>query len=321
MRNDLFEEIEVPNTEVQHAIKQGISKGKQAQKLRKNKTISKRISIFSSVAAAAVLASGLVIAPIGNVLAEVPFIGDYYQKFQLSIGKELASEQLLTKVNESVTNNGVTMAITSAFYDGYFLGITFKATGAKLSDEIGDGKGPESGYTFDLFKQNDDTDEFGGTNARLVKEGDAYVGAIIFDNDRELNNLTTLPITFTYIAGVFGEWTFNVPIETLPSKTQSLQQASSSKDQDYIVQFTDAIINKTSLIVHFDIQKQAGLEGERFLFRGKVKTKNGYASLRREHNNSIILEKGIDTETVILEPYFKIGKKEIDLTPIEIQLK
>ena len=321
MRNDLFDEIEVPKAEVAHAIKQGIRKGKKVQRLRKNKTISKRISFFGSVAAAAVLASGLFIAPIGNVLAQVPLIGDYYQKFQLSVGEELASEQLITEINESVTNNGVTMTITSAFYDGHFLGLTFTATGEHLSSEIGGDKGPESGYTYDLFKQSDDTDGFGGTNAPLVKEGDAYVGAIIFNNDREVKNLTTLPITFTYIAGVFGEWTFNVPIESLPSKTLSLQQTSASKDQDYIVQFTEAVINKTSVIVNFDTQKQSGLEGEHLLFRTKVNTKNGSAYIISEDDNSIVLEKDIDTEKIILEPYFKIGKEEIDLTPIEIHLK
>ena len=320
MRNDLFDGIEVPKAEVAHAIQQGITKGKNVQNVRKNKSITKKLSIFGSVAAAAVLASGLIIAPIGNVLAQVPFIGDYYQKLQMPIGEEMASEQLITEFNESVTNNGVTMTITSAFYDGHFLGITFKASGENLTGQIGGDNAPESGYTFDLFTQGDDTDGFGGTMAPLVKEGDAYIGAIIFNND-QVKDLTVLPITFTYITGVFGEWNFNVPIKALPSKILTLQQTSTSSNQDYAVHFTDAVINKASVIVNFDIQKQVGLEGEQLLFRSKVKSKNGYASLRSESGNSIILEKAIDTEKIILEPYFKINKKEINLTPIEIDLK
>lgn len=320
MQNDLFDGIEVPKAEVAHAIQQGITKGKNVQNVRKNKSITKKLSIFSSVAAAAVLASGLVIAPIGNVLAQVPFIGDYYQKLQMPIGEEMASEQLITDFNESVTNNGVTMTITSAFYDGHFLGITFKASGENLTGQIGGDNAPETGYTFDLFTQGVDTDGFGGTMAPLVKEGDAYIGAIIFNND-QVKDLTVLPITFTYITGVFGEWNFNVPIKALPSKILTLQQTSTSNNQDYVVHFTDAVINKASVIVNFDIQKQAGLEGEQLLFRSKVKSKNGYASLRSESGNSIVLEKAIDTEKIILEPYFKINKKEINLTPIEIDLK
>ena len=34
--------------------------------------------------------------------------------------------------------------------------------------------GPEAGYSFDLFKLQDDTDDLGGTLAALTKEGDAY---------------------------------------------------------------------------------------------------------------------------------------------------
>lgn len=320
MQNDLFDAIVVPKEEVVHAIQQGITKGKKVKNYRKNKSITKKLSIFGSVAAATVLASGLIIAPIGNVLAQVPFVGDYYQKLQMPIGEQMSSEQLITEINESVTNNDVTMTITSAFYDGHLLGITFKATGENLTGQIGGNNGPESGYSFDLFTQGDDTDGFGGTMAPLVKEGDAYIGAIIFEND-QVKNLTALPITFTYITGVFGEWKFNVPIEALPSEILTLQQTSTSNNQDYVVQFTDAVINKASVIVYFDIQKQAGLEGEHLLFRTKVKTKNGYASLISESNNSIILEKGMDTEKIIIEPYFKIDKKEISLTPIEIDLK
>lgn len=81
------------------------------------------------------------------------------------------------------------------------------------------------------------------------------------------------------------------------------------------------MINKASVIVNFDIQKQAGLEGEHLLFRTKVITQNGYASLSSQDNHSIVLEKGIDTEKIILEPYFKIDTEEINLTPIEIDLK
>lgn len=320
MQNELSDGIEVPKAEVAHAIQQGIMRGKKVQNYRKNKSITKKLSIFSSVAAAAILASGLVIAPIGNILAQVPFIGDYYQKLQMPIGAEMASENLITEINDSVTNNGVTMTITSAFYDGHFLGIIFKATGENLTGQIGGDNGPETGYSFDLFTQGDDTDGFGGEMAPLVKEGDAYIGAIIFNSD-QVKSLTVLPITFTYITGVFGEWKFNIPIEAIPSKILTLQQSSTSKNQDYAVQFKDAIINKASVIVNFDIQKQAGFEGEHLLFRTKVKTQNGYASLKSQDDHSIVLDKDIDTEKIILQPYFKVDKKEIDLTPIVIYLK
>lgn len=56
------------------------------------------------------------------------------------------------------------------------------------------------------------------------------------------------------------------------------------------------------------------------MFRSKVKMENGYASLSTQDATSLVLEKGVDTEAIILEPYFKADGKEINLTPIELDL-
>ena len=55
----------------------------------------------------------------------------------MPIGQELAAKQLITELNEVVEDNGVKMRITSTFYDGQYIGLTFKATGENLSDTIG----------------------------------------------------------------------------------------------------------------------------------------------------------------------------------------
>jgi len=319
MQNDLFEGIEVPKTDVAHAIKLGIRRGQNVKKSRQKTHLTKRLTMIGSTAAASVLAAGLIVAPIGNALAQLPFVGDYYQMLQLSVGEEMASEQLVMEINESFTTNGVTMTITSAFYDGYFLGLTFKATGSELPETLTTDVGPEVGFAYDLFKLQDDTDELGGTLASLTKEGDAYIGAIIFEN-QNLQDLNTLPITFTSMAGVTGEWKFNVPVESSPSKVLVLDEAATSANEDYAVLFTDVIVNKASVVVNFTIQEQLGIQGEELLFRSKVKTESGYASLSSQDATSLVLEKGVETETIILEPYFKADGEEINLTPIELDL-
>ena len=319
MQKDLYEGIEVPKTDVSHAIKRGIRKGQNVKKSRQKTHLTKRFTMIGSTAAAAILAAGLVVAPIGNVLAQVPVVGDYYQMLHMPVGVEMASEQLVTEINESVTTKGVTMTVTSAFYDGHFLGLTFKATGEDLAENLTSDSGPEVGYSFDLFKLQDDTDELGGTLAPLTKEGDAYVGAIIFEN-QNLQDLKTLPITFTSMAGVTGEWKFDVPVEVSPSKTVTLNETTASANGDYAVLFSEVVVNKASVVVNFIIQEQIGIEGEELLFRSKVKTENGYASLSTQDATSLVLEKGVDTEAIILEPYFKADGKEINLTPIELDL-
>ncbi|GLC89550.1 DUF4179 domain-containing protein [Lysinibacillus piscis] len=321
MQNDLFKDIDTPHVEVRQAIQQGVTRGQRTKKIRKYKRFSKQLSLIGLVAASLLFISSLLFQPIYTVVADVPLIGDLYKKLHISIGENIASENLLTEINTEVIDNDVSMTITSAFYDGYFLGITFKATGKHLFYEQEQASGPETGYTFEMFNRKDETTWWSSTLTSLEKEGDGYVGAIIFRTGDEQPNISTLPITFTHIASVNGEWAFNVPIKTLPSKNMPLQQIAVSQDKAYAVQFTEATINATSLIVHYKILQQAGVENEYFQFKGKIKTKGGSAFLRSTDTNRVILEKNTATEKIILEPYFKINKKEIPLTPIEINVK
>ena len=75
----------------------------------------------------------------------------------MPIGQELASEQLITELHETVENNGVKMTVTSIFYDGQYIGLTFKATGDHLEDTIGGDRvgAPESGFTYEMFDRTD----------------------------------------------------------------------------------------------------------------------------------------------------------------------
>lgn len=319
MQKNLYEGIEVPKTDVAHAIKRGIRKGQNVKRSRQKTQLTKRFTMIGSTAAAAVLAAGIMFAPVGQVLAQVPFVGDYYQLLHSPVGVEMASQQLVTEINESVTTNGVTMTVTSAFYDGHFLGLTFKAKGSELPENLPTDVGPEAGYTFDLFQLQDDTDEMSATMSSLTKEGNAYVGAIIFEN-QDLQDLKTLPITFTSMASVTGEWKFDVPVEASPSKTLTLKETAISANGDYAVLFSDVVVNKASVVVNFAIQEQADIEGEELHFRSKVKTEDDYASISSEGATSLVLEKGIDTESIVLEPYFQIGDQEIHLAPVELDL-
>lgn len=72
--------------------------------------------------------------------------------------------------------------MTSIFYDGQQVGLTFKATGESLADTIGEENAPESGYTYEMFDRTDETTWWCGTMGSLIKEGDGYTGAMILEN-------------------------------------------------------------------------------------------------------------------------------------------
>ncbi|SEQ38175.1 protein of unknown function [Virgibacillus subterraneus] len=228
--NKEINEINVEKSEIFDAIDKGIEKGRN-EKTPNRMSKAKILGTIASVAASTFLASGLVFAPITNVLASVPLIGSIYENFSMQIGSQLSKSGLVTQLNQNATSNNVDITITSAYYDGNIIGITFKAQGDRLSfDNVGGDKGPETGYGFHLFG-GDEREQWSSSMTGLEETEDGYVAAMEFENpDANLPKDYNLPLTFTSIAGVKGNWTFNVPVQQIPSETIYTQAEGTHKD-------------------------------------------------------------------------------------------
>ncbi|WP_312094166.1 DUF4179 domain-containing protein [Niallia sp.] len=244
-------EIEFPQNEVFQSINKGIKSGRREKSLGTKSPI-KKWGIVSSLAASAFLASGLLFAPVTSVLASVPILGSIYEKFSLQIGMELLESNLITQLNEEAKSNGINMIITSAYYDGNVIGITFKATGDKISlDKIGD-KGPETGYSFHLFNGKEQQ-QWSASMTVLEKMEDGYVAALEFYNpDANLPEDYTLPLTFTSITGVNGSWKFDIPVKQIPSETIATKGESIFKEEkDYSIYVDSVIKGKATTLLNY----------------------------------------------------------------------
>ena len=243
-------EIEFPENEVLNAINGGIEKGKK-DKEPKRKSKFKMIGTITSVAASAFLVSGLIFAPMTNVLASVPLIGSIYEKFSLQIGHELLESNLITQLNQEATSNGVDITVTSAYYDGNVIGITFNAEGERVSlDSIGD-EGPESGYSFHLF-DGVEQNQWSSAMTQLEETGDGYVAAIEFYNpDANLPKDYTLPFTMTSITGVKGNWKFDIPVKQISSETINSDAESKLSGQDYSLKMESVVKGKATTLLNY----------------------------------------------------------------------
>lgn len=326
MQKNLFNsstnDIEIPREEMMRAIEKGIERGERFRTRNKPKNILKHTSIFTSAAAVMLLASGFILSPVTNVLAQVPLIGGIYENYQLQIGQDLASEQLITEIKETAQDNGVEMTISSVFYDGSYVGITFKATGEALSDSIGGEKSPESGFTYEMF-DGKDTSTWPGTMGTLRREGDGYVGALILENpNKNGENSLNLPITFTHIAGVYGEWEFNLSVERLPSKQIPIGQTVASEDGKYQIEFNLINVGRTNAILSYTIINAAGIEGE--VFDLDIYDANGDKISKNSLSDSNVIfevSKENTDQFIMVEPSFKTGDDEIKLDKLKIDLK
>nr|WP_309101133.1 DUF4179 domain-containing protein [Fredinandcohnia onubensis] len=321
MEKDLFNDIEIPKQELHFAIEKGIERGERFRRKRKYMQPLKRTTFFTTGAAALLLASGFIFTPVNQVLAQVPIIGGIYDNYQMTIGQNLATEQLITEMNQTVENNGVKMSVTSIFYDGSYVGITFKASGDNLSDTFGGETGPEPGYSFNMF-DGKDTSAWGGTIGTLTKQGNNYVGAMILENRNEKSpDALTLPITFTHMAGVQGEWSFNLSVEKLPSREIELNQTLFSSNNAYSLHFKDINLGKTNAILTYEKLSTAGIEGENLYFK-VVSDQGERLSLHTVSDSRIIFEIDSKNPPKFIEviPTYNIGNEEISLDALKVHL-
>ncbi|MGM0840007.1 MAG: DUF4179 domain-containing protein [Bacillota bacterium] len=241
--------IEVPKEEVFEAISTGIQEGRK-QKVRKK--TAKISATFTTAAASMVLVSGFLFAPVNNALAKLPVLGGIYEKVGSDIGKELYFSDKVTEVNQAATSNGVAVTITSTYYDGNVIGVTFKAKGDDLSIEhMDEGNRPVSGYSYHLF-DGKDQNQWGSGSSGLKKDGDEFIGSIEFYRDgKEPPENFTLPLTFTHMADVNGTWTFDVPVKRITSETLQTDARTESPDGEFEMQVTSITKGKATTTLEY----------------------------------------------------------------------
>ncbi|PFA63135.1 hypothetical protein CN378_19100 [Bacillus sp. AFS015802] len=246
---DEMKKIEVPKDDVYKSISTGIQKGRKIKGRRRTFKVS---AAFTTAAASMVLVSGFLFAPVNNALAKLPVLGGIYEKVGSGVGKELYSSDKVTEVNQAATSNGVDITITSTYYDGNVIGVTFKAKGDDLSIEhMDEGNRPVSGYSYHLF-DGKDQNQWGSGSSGLQKDGDEFIGSIDFYRDgKEMPEDFTLPLTFTHMADVNGTWSFDVPVKRIPSETIQTDARTESPDGEYELQISSVTKGKATTILEY----------------------------------------------------------------------
>ncbi|UOQ86897.1 DUF4179 domain-containing protein [Gracilibacillus salinarum] len=267
-----IDEIEVPKSEIFQAIERGMEKGRK-EKVPKRRSKVKLVSAAASIAAIAFLAAGFVFAPISYALSSIPLLGSVYDKVGMQIGEELLESDLVTQLDQKATSKGVDITITSAYYDGNVIGITFNAKGDKLSlDRVG-GEGPEAGYRFHLF-DGKDQNQLSATMSSLKETEDGYIASIEFYNDHGyVLEKDTLPLTFTNMASVNGRWKFDVPVEKIPSETIYSEATTELEGSGYSLQMESVVKGKATTILNY--QTTMPLDGEMDYINIKVVDSEG----------------------------------------------
>lgn len=244
-------QITVPKEKVFQAIEQGLEKANN--KDTKPRVGAKRV-IFAGMTAvslfAITLGSGFVIPDVNKVLAKAPIIGAVYKEFGDSMGYNLAKQNLVTKLNQSLTRNGVTVKLTDAYFDGNVISIIGHVDG---DISTGNEKGEVS---FDLNFENHKGDSdpwLNGFSTDIHKKGNGYDFAWNISYPyKTIKESFTLPLSIHYINGAKGDWNFDIPIRQKQVAPIAIQQSKSYTDDDIKIVVKDILAGQASASIVFE---------------------------------------------------------------------
>ena len=253
--NDSIEQIPVPKEKVFNAISKGINKNV-------DRGYGKKKKVLAGVAATAAIlgitvVSGFFNPTMNNVLANAPLIGALFQEFNDPTGVDLAYQNAVTELNQAITKNGVTVKVTSAYFDGSVVSIT-----GFVDDEVENGGNEKGEVSFDVnFEHNEGDHDPWLSGSRAIKKVD---NGYIFQWKMEypyksFNENFTLPITIHNINGIKGEWNFNIPIQQDKNSTLALNHEQGYPEDGVKIRIKEILTAKvSSSLVYETVEKYKG---------------------------------------------------------------
>lgn len=251
-----IEQIPVPKEKVFSAISKGINKEGDRGKAKKKKVL---VSVATAAALLGItVASGFVNPTMNRVLAKTPFIGGIFQEFNDRTGVELANQDAVTELNQSITKNGVTVKLTSAYFDGSVVSIT-----GFVDEDVEKGGNEKGEVSFDVnFEHNkgDHDPWLGGmsNNIKKVENGYNFQWKMQYPYKSFKEN-STLPITIHNINGIKGEWNFDIPIQQEKNRTLAINQEQGYPEDGVKISIKEILTAKaSSSLIYETVEKYKG---------------------------------------------------------------
>jgi hypothetical protein len=292
---EAIEQIAVPKEKVFSAISKGLNKEVNGGKVKKKKVL---VGVATTAALLGItFASGFVNPTMNRVLANTPLIGGIFQEFNDATGVELANQNAVTELNQAMTKSGVTVKLTSAYFDGNVVSIT-----GFVDEDVEKGHNEKGEVSFDMnFEHNKGDNDPWLSGSRAIKkvENGYYFQWKMEYPYKSFKENSTLPITIHNINGIKGEWNFDIPIEQEKNRTLVINQEQGYPEDEVKIRVKEILTAKASSSLIYEtvekykdddiyIQKAVDNRGKVYRFENPTfleesKQEDGYHStMRRE---------------------------------------
>ncbi|WP_053361473.1 DUF4179 domain-containing protein [Bacillus sp. FJAT-27251] len=315
-----IDQIAVPKEKVFDAINKGLNKVEHGGKARRKKVLA------TTAAAAALLgitfASGFVSPAMNKVLANTPLLGGIFQEFNDRSGVELANQDAVTQLNQSLTRNGVTVKLTSAYFDGSVVSIT-----GFVDEGVDKGENEKGEVSFDInfehYRGDDDPWLRGkSNNIKKVDNGYNFQWKMQYPY-KSFNENSTLPITIHNINGIKGEWNFDIPIQQGKNSTLAINTEEAYPEDGVKIRIKEILTAKASSSLIYEtvekyksddiyIQKAVDNKGNVYRFENPTyleesKKEDGYHSAVRTEMTKL----KSDITSLTLYPYLSAADPKV----------
>jgi hypothetical protein len=316
-------EIDVPEEDVVSAIQAGVRKG---SKMKPKRRPLFKAGAVSAAAAALFISSGFMFPSMASVMAEIPLLAKLYEHDK--VAENLASQQLITELDEKATYDGIDVTVTEAYYDGAIIGVTFDVKGEVKGDK-------DDIYAFYEIFDRDPNIEETMELVKLVPDGAGYKGHIQLSYPRSgLPAEMNLPLNFLGIGEIDdswkdeeGKWNFDVPILQLPYETVELGQ--STELGQHKVTLEKLITGKSSTALEYTLSYPE--EGERVMLGvlfddmgNQIIGGTSDGKLEKKIENGMVREKRritipmvLDSDFIEVQPAIDSGEK-LDSVKIDL---
>ncbi|MCH1627898.1 DUF4179 domain-containing protein [Ferdinandcohnia quinoae] len=254
--NDAIEQIPVPKEKVFNAISNGVNKDLDRGNGKKKKVLTGVVTTAAILGIT--IASGFFNPTMNNVLANAPLIGAIFQEFNDSTGIDLANKNAVTELNQAITKNGLTVKLTSAYFDGIVVSIT-----GFVGEEVENGRNEKGEVSFDAnfedYKGDHDPWLNGkSTDIKKVDNGYNFQWKMKYPY-KSFDENFTLPITIHNINGIKGEWKFNIPIQQDKNTTLALNHEQGYPEDGVKIRMKEILTAKaSSSFVYETVKKYKG---------------------------------------------------------------
>ncbi|MDQ0271388.1 DUF4179 domain-containing protein [Cytobacillus purgationiresistens] len=224
--NHSMENIEIPVDKLVARERAAMAQGKKRSKITK---ITKHSALVACGLCITLLGSGFVSTGMAAGLSNLPFIGPIYAEFRDIASDQIQKDQLATPIDIQDSQNGITMTVKEAIYDGGRLVVTVEYTGENdLSLE--EGRVGKNEVTIN----GQPIEEVMGTKAQDPIEPNKiieYHQFTLANNDQD-NDKINVAVHGEDLFGYKGNWQVNFPLEKLDGNIETVLPGVTAETSD-----------------------------------------------------------------------------------------